>query len=99
MKAFVDNITPQFQDKPDGDLAQVIYASGTHLLGTHNRYWREAFKPLRSALTLPSRHSLGGPFLVSEYAKVMTQVKAKSSPFSVSPYLLTADKTHEVRAI
>ncbi|XP_040076165.1 zinc finger BED domain-containing protein 4-like [Ixodes scapularis] len=70
-------MTQGCQSKLDEALARAIYASGTPLSVTENRYWREAFKLLRPAFVPPSRHSLGERLLEAEYARVLTLVEEK----------------------
>jgi hypothetical protein len=73
--SFVDTITSKNKEDIDSVLARAIYASGTPLSITENKYWQQAFKLIRPSYQLPSRYSLSKPLLDAEYMRIMEKVE------------------------
>ena len=75
--------------------ARAIYTSGTPFTIVENVYWIEFFKLLKLSFTLPSRKTLSGSLLDSEYKRV-SKVVNHSIKSAVS-YALQIDSWSNVR--
>ena len=77
MSWFVDKITSADQEDIDELLARAIFASGTPLTITENKYWKSLFAKMRPAYVPPSRYVLTGRLLDAEHARLHAAVSEK----------------------
>lgn len=74
MDSFYDTITDEQQSGIWKYLAKAIFATGTPISITENKYWIEAFKFIRPSLKLPSRYLLSNTLLNQVYEDVEISV-------------------------
>lgn len=77
LSRFVDKMSKEVQEKADETLARAIFASGTPLSITENKYWVEHYKHIRPSYKLPSRYRLSNSLLDKEYDRVQEMVIQK----------------------
>lgn len=76
---FFDTMTQRDQNTASKLLVKAIYVSGSPLQLVENIHWKNLFKFLRPAWTLPSRHEVSNKMLDNEYSAVKKIIDLKIS--------------------
>lgn len=77
LQSFCDTMSMKDAKTAQTLLAKAIYASGTPLSITENRYWVEYHKFLRPSFNLPTKFQLSNSILTETFKKVSAEVQKK----------------------